>query len=244
MRLVAAFAATLAFAAPVATAGTWPHFPRTCSRVYFLSGAVQVRSEFCHGRHDDQAAVIVLHGCGGFSTFDHRLTTMLPSYGLATFDVDYFARTPSPNKKGFCRHGGDPLEALGTWIGLVDDARAKLRTLHIHSVGIAGWSLGGDLAVAAAAGPGSPGFAALAVFSGGPLSPTVPVATLPPTLLLFGGRTDRVLVTQTKPFERALRAAQVPLKVYVYPGGTHDWRQRQGALGIARAAAFLRAYLH
>ena len=130
------------------------------------------------------------------------------------------------------------------WISVVDDAQAKLHALHVQSVGIAGWSLGGDVAVAAAAGPGSPGFAALAVFSGGPMSPTLPVATLPPTLLLFGGRTDHALIRQTRPFQRALRAVHVPLAVYVYPGGTHDWRQHQGTLGIARAATFLRAYLH
>lgn len=244
MRFVAIFAAALVFGAPVATGGTFPHFPRGCSRADFLSGAVQVPSEFCHASHNSAPAVIVLHGCGGFSTFDHRLTTTLPSYGFATLDVDYFARTPPPNERGFCLRGGDPLLALATWISVVDDAQAKLHALHVQSVGIAGWSLGGDVAVAAAAGPGSPGFAALAVFSGGPMSPTLPVATLPPTLLLFGGRTDHALIRQTRPFQRALRAVHVPLAVYVYPGGTHDWRQHQGTLGIARAATFLRAYLH
>jgi hypothetical protein len=63
---------------------------------------------------------------------------------------------------------------------------------------------------AAAAGPGSPRYAALAVFSGGPMSPTLRVAMLLPTLLLFGGRTDRALVRQTGPFQHALRAAYVP----------------------------------
>jgi dienelactone hydrolase len=159
-----------------------------------------VPSEFCNASRNSAPAVIVLHGCGGFSTFDHRLTTTLPSYEFATLDVDYFARTPPPNERGFCLRGGDPLLALATWISIVDDAQAKLHALHVQSVGIAGWSLGGDLAVAAAAGPGSPRFAALAVFSGGPMSPTLPVATLPPTLLLFGGRTDYALIRQTRPF--------------------------------------------
>jgi dienelactone hydrolase len=203
-----------------------------------------VPSEFCRAGHSSTPAVIVLHGCGGFSTFDHRLATSLPSYGFATLDVDYFARTPPPNRRGFCWRGGDPFLALPTWISLVDDAQAKLRALHVHSVGIAGWSLGGDLALAAAAGPGSPRYAALAVFSGGPMSPILPVAMLPPTLLLFGGRTDRALIRQTGPFQHALRAAYVPSATYVYPDGTHDWRRHQGALGIARAAAFLHAYLH
>jgi hypothetical protein len=31
--------------------------------------------------------------------------------------------------------------------------------------------------------------------------------------------------------------------LYVYPHGSHDWPGRQGALGIRRAAAFLRAHL-
>jgi dienelactone hydrolase len=244
VRLVATFAAALAFAAPVAMGGTFPRFPRTCSRADFLSGEVRVRSEFCHAGQSNAPAVIVLHGCGGFSTFDHRLATSLPSYGFATLDIDYFARTRPPNRKGFCRHGGDPLRALATWISVVDDAHAKLLALHVKSVGIAGWSLGGDLAVAAAAGPGSPGFAALAVFSGGPMSPTLPVATMPPTMLLFGGRTDRDIIGQTRAFQHALRAARVPLAVYVYPDGTHQWSQHQGTVGIERAASFLRAFLH
>src|SRR5579859_1917774 len=73
-----------------AAAGGFPHFGPGCARADFTSGNTKVGAELCRATHG-VAAVVVLHGCGGFSTFDHRLASDLPAYGISTLDVDYFA---------------------------------------------------------------------------------------------------------------------------------------------------------
>ena len=245
--LLAVVAAVAALAAPgpgPLVVRSFPHFPRGCARADFTSEGARVRAEFCRASGNSGAAVVVLHGCGGFSTFDHRLVTKLPSYGIATFEVDYFALTPPPNRRGFCRGGGNSVEALPTWIGVVADAGKTLRKQRgVRSVGIVGWSLGGDVALAAAsASHHRRPFRAVAGFSTDPVTKRR-ARWLPPTILLFGGHSDRALVREALRQRRRLRS-RVLLEVYDYPGGTHQWPGRQGDAGIAEAAAFLRRHLH
>jgi dienelactone hydrolase len=188
----------------------------------------------------------VLHGCGGFSTFDHRIVTRLPAYGISTYDVDYFGPTPPPGKKGFCNRFGDGgFDPFPTWVQETVDAGKALRSLPgAMRVGVVGWSLGGDVALQAAAGPrATRPFAAVAGFSTGSFRAASIASQLPPTILLSGGRTDAIPLAETRPLYDALRAAHVPATLYVYPRGSHDWPGKQGALGIAHAAAFLRRYL-
>jgi dienelactone hydrolase len=204
-----------------------------------------VRAEFCRAHGGLGAAVVVLHGCGGFSTFDHRLVTSLPAFGISTLDVDYFGPTPPPGTKGFCNGAGAFDSAFPIWIRVVDDAAKKLRTLPgVRHVGVVGWSLGGGVAVAAASGPpGSRPFQALAGFSTGSFGASSTASLEPPTILLSGGSTDAIPLARTLPLYRALRAAKVPSQLYVFPHGSHNWPGRQGTLGIAHAAAFLLRYL-
>lgn len=243
LRALAAATGLLVATTTAAGAGTFPRFGAPCARADYMSAGVRVPAEFCPAPGSVTPAVVVLHGCGGFSTFDHRLATELPAFGISTLDVDYFARTPPPNRKGFCRHGGDPARAFPTWVSLVNDAQPRLQTLGIRVAGLVGWSLGGDLALATAASRGGVAFAAAVAFSGGPPAAATSPATLPPSMLLFGGRTDRDLVAQTRRLRRTRPALAARLRVYVYPAGTHQWPRLQGSVGIARAAAFLRALL-
>jgi hypothetical protein len=78
-----------------------------------------VRAELCKAP-GDTAAVVVLHGCGGFSTFDHRLTAGLPHKGISTYDIDYFGPTPPPGKSGFCNADGRFCETFATWIAVAE----------------------------------------------------------------------------------------------------------------------------
>lgn len=201
-------------------------------------------AEFCQAKASKgTAAVVVLHGCGGFSTFDHRVATTLPDFGIATLYIDYFRLTPPPNKRGFCRGGGDAATAMPTWIQIVNDAGAMLRKRrHVPAVGVAGWSLGGDLALAvtSASPPLRRSFAATAGFSADSRAATHPT-WLPPTILLFGG-TEKPPLRHAFELRHKLRS-RLPLALYIYAGGTHEWRGRQGAAGIAKAATFLRAHL-
>jgi dienelactone hydrolase len=243
VRFVLAAAGALILASSAAGGG-FPHFGAGCARHDFRSGGSIVRAELCRARGRSGEAVVVLHGCGGFSTFDHRIVTALPAYGISTYDVDYFGPTPPPGNKGFCNGAGlgDPFP---TWVHETIQAARVLRTLpHVRRVGVVGWSLGGGVALAAAAGPrASRPFAAVAGFSTGSFRAASLASELPPTMLLSGGRTDAIPLAQTLPLYRALRAAHVPAALYVYPKGSHNWPGRQGTLGIAHAAAFLRRYL-
>jgi dienelactone hydrolase len=202
-----------------------------------------VRAELCRSS-PHSPAVVVLHGCGGFSTFDHRLAVELPRHGIATLDVDYFALTPPPGTKGFCDAGGPFEDDFATWTAIARDAAASLRARGFAHVGIVGWSLGGGVAVRAAAAPrASRPFAALAGFSTGSFGAQELAAELPPTILLSGGATDAIPLAETLPLYHALRDAHVPASLYVYARGSHEWPGRQGTLGIEHAARFLLRYL-
>ena len=234
-----------AILASPAAGGGFPRFGAGCARDDFASGGTTVRAEFCRARGGSGAAVVVLHGCGGFSTLDHRIVTTLPGYGISTLDVDYFGPTPPPGTKGFCNAFGRVGNAFSTWVAVTRDAAAALhRTPGVRRVGVVGWSLGGGVALQAAAGPpASRPFAAVAGFSTGSFGAAVLAPELPPTILLSGGRTDAIPLAETLPLYRALRAAHVPSELYVHPRGSHNWPGRQGAMGIEHAAAFLHRYL-
>ncbi|MGD0714661.1 MAG: dienelactone hydrolase family protein [Gaiellaceae bacterium] len=242
--LLGAVAAALALAS-AAAGGGFPRFGAGCTRDDFRSAGGTVRAELCRAPQPVGAAVVVLHGCGGFSTFDHRIVTTLPRYGIATLDVDYFELTPPSGDKGFCNARGGFGFDFDTWVEIADGAAAKLRsTPGMKYVGVVGWSLGGGVALAAAEGPKlRRPFAAVAGFSTGAFGAEAAARRLPPTILLSGGRTDAIPLAETLPLYRALRSAHVPAALYVYPRGSHDWPGRQGALGIAHAAAFLLRYL-
>jgi dienelactone hydrolase len=242
----AALVLSLLALAVVPHASGFQRFGAGCARDDFRSQGSSVRAELCRASGTSSRAVVVLHGCGGFSTFDHRLATELPKLGISTLDVDYFQPTPPPGRKGFCGfHGGtDPFPS---WVAVVRDAAAALgRTPGIDpkGVGVVGWSLGGGLALAVASGlGGTHPFHAVAGFSTGGFGVESDASSLPPTILLSGGRTDAIPLSETLPLYDALRAAHVPSSLYVFPHGSHSWPGRQGTLGIEHAAAFLKHYL-
>jgi dienelactone hydrolase len=223
----------LAFAAPPAR--PFPHV-QGCVRADFAG----VRAERC-GAASGSRAVIVLHGCGGFSTFDHRLAAELPRYGIATLYVDYFARTPAPGTKGFCDVWTRPAELFATWEQIASQAARSLQP-HFAHVGAVGWSLGAGVALATAEDLHS--FAAVAAFSAIANPLTVGrAASLPPSIFLDGGPRDIVPPQNARALYAAARAAHVPTALYVYGNGTHEWAGVQGTAGIRRAAAFLLRHL-
>jgi dienelactone hydrolase len=232
----------------VATARAFPRYGAGCSRADFVSSGSTVRAELCRTRSAGGRAVVVLHGCGGFSTFDHRLVSELPRYGISTLAVDFFGPTPPPGRRGFCGGGGAGGDPFPIWIHVVKDAAVALRAtkgIDRAGVGVVGWSLGGGVAIAAAQGPkGQQPFDAVAGFSTAAFGDrAVGRVELPPTILLSAGTTDAIPLADTLPLYRALRAAHIPSALYVYPHGSHNWPRNQGTLGIAHAAAFLLHYL-
>ena len=237
--MAAGAALLLAPAAAHAAARGFPTFGAGCSRADFRSGGETIRAERC-GPARGPAAVVVLHGCGGFGTFDHHLVTGLPRYGIATLDVDYFASTPH-GPRGFCSLWRRDPRLFATWERVAADAAASLRRHYPH-VGAVGWSLGAGVAVGAAEDLHA--FAAVAAFSALAYPAALArAAALPPSIFLSGGSRDIVPPENSRLLDTAARRAHVTASLFVYPDGTHDWPGRQGRVGIARAAAFLRRVL-
>jgi dienelactone hydrolase len=244
LALAAGVGVVLAAAAAGSAARRLPSFPPGCTSSGFRSGKILVGAELCRNSSRSAPVAIVLYGCGGFSGFDHRLATQLPGLGVDTLEVDYFAGTLPPGRRGFCGGHGAFRSAFPVWLRTVKAAVGHLRALpggSARPVEAVGWSLGGGLAVASATA--GIHFAALAGFSTGSFGITLEKArALPPTILLSGGATDAIPLSETLPLYDALRAAHRPTELYVYPRGSHQWPGRQGQIGIRKAAAFLRRY--
>ena len=233
LRGLALVAGIAALAAPGARA--FPHAPG-CVRVD-AGGVPALRCGPAQGAR----AAIVLHGCGGFSTFDHRLATGLPAYGISTLYLDYFAPTPPPGRRGFCGGGGGGPDPFPIWERVVTQAAHALGA-HYRRVAAVGWSLGAGVAISAA--EDRQPFDAIAAFSALAFPPSLARAgRLPPTIFLDGGAHDIVPPSNTRALYGAARRAHVPAAEFIYGNGTHNWPGAQGSAGIARAAAFLLRYL-
>jgi dienelactone hydrolase len=241
LRRLATAAGVVALAAGASHAAARP-FPRVegCARADFRSVGTTIRAVRC-GPASGERAVIVLHGCGGFSTFDHQLATDLPARGIATLYVDYFGATPPPGNRGFCGVWTRPAGLFATWERVAADAAQSLRP-HFAHVGAVGWSLGAGVAIGAAEDLHA--FGAVVAFSALAFPPVVErERLLPPSIFLDGGPRDIVPPQNARELYAGARRAHVPAALYIYGNGTHDWPGRQGVLGRARAAAFLLRYL-
>jgi dienelactone hydrolase len=241
LRGLALVAGALAVTAVAAHAAARP-FPHVagCVRADFHSVGTNVRAERC-GPASGARAVIVLHGCGGFSTFDHRIAADLPHYGISTLYVDYFGPTPPPGNKGYCNVWTRRKDVFPKWELVARDAARSLRARFAH-VGAVGWSLGAGVALSAA--EDLQPFDALASFSGLAYPTAVARASeLPPSIFLDGGTRDIVPPSNARAWFAAAKRAKIPAALYVYGAGTHNWPGAQGDAGIARAAAFLLCHL-
>ena len=211
-----------------------------CVRADFGVGKATVRAERC-GPATGERAVIVLHGCGGFSTFDHRVAAELPRYGISTLYVDYFGLTPPPGAKGFCTVYTRPQNVFPIWEHVAKDAALSLRP-HFTHVGAVGWSLGAGVALSAA--EDMQPFQAVAAFSAIAYPSALTRASeLPPSIFLDGGPRDIIPPSNARAWYAAATRAHIAAALYVYGNGTHNWPGVQGEAGIARAAAFLVRHL-
>jgi dienelactone hydrolase len=230
-------------------AARFPRMPSQCVPSDYRSGGAKVRAALCRPPGRTAAPVaIVLHGCGGFDTFDHRLAVELPTAGIATLYVDYFDPTPPPGRKGWCNGGGESRsgqDVFAVWQREVLDAAAHLRDVRGvdgSRVALVGWSLGGGVAVGTAFADKSR-FRALVGFSTGFFGAPTGLSGMPPTLLLSAGRHDAIPLAATRDLYRALQAAGDKVALYNYGHGVHAWPGAQGSAGIAVAERFLRRVL-
>jgi dienelactone hydrolase len=248
--LLVAFLAAADAGATTTRLSPLPRIAPSCVEAGFSSGGHSVRARLCLPQGASQtrrvAAVIVLHGCGGFGTLDQTLAHHLPEHGIATYYVDYFGLTPPPSRKGFCNAHGAVRDAFTTWLRIARDATAALErvpAVDARRVGAVGWSLGGGLALTAAEQfPHL--FASLVLFSAAAFGPDLQeVGRLPPTLVLSGGSGDVVPVSEAVALFRALRRDHVAAELHVYPHGNHQWKHAQFTAGFHWTLDFLGRYL-
>src|SRR5262249_61890975 len=74
----AALLLSLLALAVVPHASGFQHFGAGCTRDDFRSQGSSVRAELCRASGTSSRAVVVLHGCGGVSTFPHPPPTQPP----------------------------------------------------------------------------------------------------------------------------------------------------------------------
>jgi dienelactone hydrolase len=220
--------------------GSFPRVSAGCVRADFRSGTDTIRAEQC-GPASGRRAVVVLHGCGGFSTFDHQLAVGLPHFGITTLYLDYFASTPPPGARGFCSLWTLDPKLFGPW-ERVAAAGARVLRKHFAAVGAAGWSLGAGVALAA--GEDDHAFRAIAAFSAIAYPQVLSrAATMPATIFLSGGSRDIVHPINARRLYAAANRSHIAAQLFIYPNGTHDWAGKQGQIGLSHAASFLQRYL-
>ncbi len=244
--LAASISLSLSVAVGAAAVRPFPSLPSECARSDFASGGAAVRAALCLPAGTARVpAAVVLHGCGGFDTLDHRLAVELPRAGVGTLYVDYFGPTPPPGTTGYCGVGARG--AFIVWEHVVVSAAAHLRRLprvDPRRLAVVGWSLGGFLALATSAEHRRLFQARVAFSTGVPASAKVVAAHgTPATLLLSGGPRDAIPFSWTQHLYRVLRKAGVKVTLYDYGHGVHSWPGRQGTAGIAVAERFLRRVL-
>jgi dienelactone hydrolase len=183
----------------------------------------------------------VLHGCGGFSTFDHQLAVGLPRFGITTLYVDYFAPTPLSGARGFCSLWTLDPALFRAW-ERVAAAGARALGKNFAAVGAAGWSLGAGVAIAA--GEDDHAFRAIAAFSAIAYPQVLSrAAAMPSTIFLSGGSGDIVHPINAKRLYAAANRSHIASRLFIYPNGTHNWSGKQGQTGLTHAASFLKRYL-
>ena len=199
-----------------------------------------MRAERC-GAASGRRAVVVLYGCGGFDTFDHSLAADLPSFGITTLYIDYFAPTLAVRPGAYCSLWTYSNRLFPKWEATVIRAGEALGR-RFASVGVVGWSLGAGLAIASA--ERSHRFKAVAAFSAIAYQQVLAGANkLPPSIFLTGGPNDIVKPINARRLAAAAERAHVTTQLFDFGNGVHDWPGRQGEIGRTVAARFLSRHL-
>lgn len=168
------------------------------------------------GRHP---AVVVLHGCGGFGTYEPVAADVLKSYGYVALAID------SLHGINACRNGdGSIAEAFDAYAAL--DWLARQDFVDPDRIAVLGFSMGGIAALDdVEAGVGALEKAVKRHFrAAGAYYPCTRyregVMTVP-TLILVGDKDDWTLASSCREMMARRNGKGAPVKLIVYPGATH-----------------------
>jgi dienelactone hydrolase len=208
----------------------------------FRSGSADVRTvRFEPPGPDQRPAVILLHGADGWGQMaGYRYAADgLTRAGLVAVVVRYYDRTGTPDQvpdkdraefvrwvKGDLagKPGDRARRHFAEWTETVRDAVSHVRTLpnvDPDRVAVAGFSLGGYLALAAAPTCDPPVRAVVEMFGGLPEEPRKTLGKLPPTLIVHGAEDTVVSVTEAYKAAGLALAQKQEVEIDVRPGVGH-----------------------
>jgi dipeptidyl aminopeptidase/acylaminoacyl peptidase len=235
-----------------------------CKEVTYDSDGAPVQAVLCHpaGEQADLPAVIYLHGAGAEYVppgFPVGLEEMMPvgvyrdlaEEGFVSLGIFYFSQIPEAGENPDTYDASfreDLPELIPSWKRIIKDGLAFLKSqpeVADDRIALAGWSLGGRLALLCAAEV--PEYKAVLVLSGYISDADNLDATadgLPPVLILHGDLDAQAYVANAYEIRNLLEEAGVPHELVVIPGGDHLWRDEQGEEGFERMIQFLKENLH
>ena len=204
----------------------------------FTSGGRQIEVERfpAAGGGARRPAVIVLHGADGlaFGGRYRQAATLLASAGYEALLVHYLDRT-GDRRASYFTIGRN----LGAWTETARDAvtwASRQPGIDPNRIGLLGVSLGGAIAMQAAAG--DPRVKALVDYFGFVPQSFPEGARLPPTLVLHGAEDRIVPASNATRLDAILKANGVPHETVIYPGQGHGFTGQAQADAAGRVVAF------
>ncbi|MGW9331102.1 dienelactone hydrolase family protein [Bosea sp. NPDC055594] len=176
-----------------------------------------------HGRHP---AIVLLHGCGGLSTFHRREAETIRDWGYAVLAPDSF--TPRGMKDACVPERRDMAPRVEDAFGALSYL-SKLPFVDPTRIAILGYSHGGGVALRIAMQshktlyemPDDLGFKAAATYY--PPCEILTERLVIPTLILIGDRDDWTLASDCEAAARRQVGGPVSLRVTVFPGVYHSF---------------------
>jgi carboxymethylenebutenolidase len=184
-------------------------------------------------------AVVVLHGSGGMLVGGPAFRTLareLARRGYVAHVVHYFDLTGT-----FLADRPTMTARFPEWLLAVADgvtSLAKQPNVDASRIGVAGYSLGGYLAVALAMFDARVS-AVVDYFGGIPDPLRNDIKSLPPTLILHGDADTIVPVAEAKTLEAVCRDRRIPHEVRIYAGQGHFFTGDDSRDAMTRALRFL-----
>jgi carboxymethylenebutenolidase len=186
-------------------------------------------------------AVVMLPGCDGWGqlTAYGRVAECLVKRGYVAVLIRYYDRTGTPDEvpqgmrnefvrwlegKAASEQQNLARDHFEKWMATVGDAVAYVRTLPTvdgNCVSLLGFSLGGYLAVSAAADEGLKLKAVVEMFGGVPEEIRPKLLAMPPMLILHGKEDTVVSVKEAYVLEGQLRHEDQTVEVEIYRGVGH-----------------------
>jgi dipeptidyl aminopeptidase/acylaminoacyl peptidase len=189
-------------------------------------------------------ALLLLHGASGMNggnRYIPHVAGALAAEGLTTVLVRYFdaSDTSHADDAEIKRHSN-------RWLQAIDDAVtavAQIPEMDPERIALVGYSLGGYLAVAHAAGDRR--IRAVVEFAGG-IEPEFAktVAHLPPTFIVHGEADRRVPFKRAAELEAVLQRIGAPYETRYFPGEGHLLSPAAALVALTEAADFLHRHLN